>query len=342
MRWTETLVRTAATAGFVMLACVAARANGLIPVHGFVLAPPHRGHLLMRLDRVVDTMPAGVYAVATGTSGTPPPPGTEVDALVTRAPDGLVLQGSPIAAERFIAGTPNRDIKRTLTAGDAVPAYTLVDQRGRAMRLDAFAGRVTILSFVFSRCPDATVCPAISGKFLYLQRHLDPGRFHLVEVTLDPAYDSPAVLAAYGRRFDADPRMWSIVTGEPAQVKDVMDSFGLSSFEDGTDNYIHDVRIVLIDGKGIVRDVVQTADWSPDDVIAAASAMAGLQSNPLRLFWFATIANVIAFCGGNQSVGTLIFTVAVVGLMCSISIPLVVWVGRRMFSEKKKATRISS
>lgn len=335
MKWTEIFVRTAATAGFVLSACVAARANGLVPVHGFVLAPPRHGQLLMRLERVVDTIPAGVYAVNIGARGAPPAPGTEVDALVTRGRDGLVLHGTPVAAGRFVAGMPNPAIKRIISAGDPAPAYTLVDQRGRPMRLDEPAGKVTILSFVFSRCPDETVCPAISGKFLYLQHHLDSRRFHLVEVTLDPAYDSPAVLAAYGRRFDADPRMWSIATGEPSQVKDVMDSFGLSSFEDGTTNYIHDVRIVLIDEKGIVRDVVQTAGWNPDDVVAAARSVASLGSNPLRLFWFATIANVIAFCGGNQSIGALIFVVAVIGLMCSISIPLVVWVGRRMFSENE-------
>ncbi len=335
MKWTESVFRTAATVGLVLTACAGARASGLVPVHGFVLAPPQHGHLLMRLERVVDTIPSGVYAVGMGASGAPPKPGTEVDALVTRGRGGLVLQDTPAAAGRFIAGTPNPAIKRILGAGDPAPAYTLVDQRGRLMRLDQLAGKVTILSFVFSRCPDATVCPAISGKFLYLQHHLDPRRFHLVEVTLDPAYDSPAVLAAYGRRFDADPRMWSIATGEPSQVKNVMDSFGLSSFEDGTANYIHDVRLAIIDQKGIVRSVVQTAGWDPEDVVAAASAAAGLGSNPLRVFWFATIANVIAFCGGNQSIGALLFVVAVIALMCCISIPLTVWVGRRIFSQKR-------
>jgi cytochrome oxidase Cu insertion factor (SCO1/SenC/PrrC family) len=289
----------------------------------------------MRLDRVVDMLRGGMYDV--GVSGTSAPqPGTEVDALLVREQKGLVLHGAPIPAQRFIAGTPNPNIKRFLTDGDPAPAYTLVDQRGRPMSLRTSSGKVTILSFIFSRCPDQTICPAISGKFLYLQHHLDPRRFRLVEVTLDPGYDSPAVLAAYGKEFDADPRVWSIATGEPSQVKDVMDSFGLSSFETGTDNYIHDVRLALIDGKGIVRDVVQTAGWNPDDVAATARSVAGLTTNPLRLFWFATIADVVAFCGGNGSVAALLFVVAVIGLMCSITIPLVVWVGRRILSEKER------
>lgn len=335
-RTAHLVARAAAAIGFMVATCAAAGASGLIPVHGFVLARPQRGQMIMRLERVVDTLRAGVYSVSGAGTGAPPP-GTEVDALVTRGRDGLALAGPPVAAAAFIAGTPNPAIKRILDAGDAAPAFTLVDQRGNPLRLNDAAGKVTILSFVFSRCPDLTVCPAISGKFLYLQHHLDPRHFHLVEVTLDPAYDSPAVLAAYGRQFDADPRMWSIATGEASQVKDVMDSFGLSSFEDGTANYIHDVRLVLIDGKGIVRDVVQTADWNPDDVAATARSIAGLESNPLRLFWFATVANVVAFCGGNQSIGALLFVVAVLFLLCAISIPLVVWVGRRILFEQKAA-----
>jgi cytochrome oxidase Cu insertion factor (SCO1/SenC/PrrC family) len=222
-------------------------------------------------------------------------------------------------------------IKHILTNGDSVPSYILVDQRGDPLRLDALR-KVTVLSFVFSRCPDRTVCPAISAKFAYLQHHLDPRYYHLVEVTLDPVYDSPAILASYAQRFDADPRIWSIVTGEPEQVKDVVDAFGVSSIADGSANYIHDVRLVLIDNRGIVQDVVQTADWNPNDVVAMARNLAGFSSNPLRRFWFATVANVAAFCGGNASVSSTILLVVVIAFISSITIPLLVWVTRRIVS----------
>ncbi len=324
-------VRVTAILGFGLMSCAAASADGLLPVHGFVLAPAHNGRVLMRLDPVVGMLHGGIYALEIAASGVPPA-GTEVDALVEQRGDGLVLHGAPVPAGRFVAGTLNPFVKHTLGAGDPAPPYALVDQRGRLLRLDQVAGKVTILSFVFSRCPDRTVCPAISGKFFYLQRHLDSRRFHLVEVTLDPTYDSPAVLAAYGRQFDADPRMWSIATGESAQVKDVIDSFGVSSIADGATNYIHDVRLIVIDGQGTVREVVQTADWNPDDVVAIAHNFAGEQSNPLRRFWFATIANVAAFCGGNGSVSTTVLLVVMIGAICGITIPLLMWFRRKIFS----------
>jgi protein SCO1/2 len=325
-------VRALVTLGFAVITCGAASASGLIPVHGFVLTRPEHGRVIMHLDPVVDTLGGGTYAVGVPASGVVPPPGTEVDALVTRQDRGFVLHGAPVPAARFIAGTVNPVIKHILAPGDSAPSYTLVDQDGHPLRLDALAGKVTILSFVFSRCPDRTVCPAISGKFAYLQSHLDPRHFHLVEITLDPTYDSPAVLAAYGRQFNANSQIWSIATGEPAQVKDVIDAFGVSSIAEGSANYIHDVRLALIDGHGIVRDVVQTAGWDPDDVAASARGLAGLASNPLRRFWFATVANVAAFCGGNASVGTTLLLVVVIGGISAITIPLLVWVTRRIFS----------
>jgi cytochrome oxidase Cu insertion factor (SCO1/SenC/PrrC family) len=322
-------VRATLLLGFLMIWFRNSSAAELIPVHGYVLSSPENGRVIMRVLRVPDMLQGGVYAVRLSASGKLPSPGTEVDALIVREGNTLALYDRPVAAPRFVAGTPNPVVKHIVTSGDRAPAYTLVDQEGRPLRLDRAGGKVTILSFVFSRCPDKTVCPAISGKFAYLQHHLDSQHFRLVEVTLDPMYDSPAVLQRYGQQFDADPKIWSIVTGESAQVKDVIDAFGVSSIASGSASYIHDVRLVLIDGHGIVHDVVQTADWNPDDVVAMANNIAGFASNPLRRFWFATVANLVAFCGGNASVATTLLLVAAIGGISFITIPILIWITRR-------------
>jgi cytochrome oxidase Cu insertion factor (SCO1/SenC/PrrC family) len=329
---TGAFVRAAAIFGFVLLSSAFASGSvgGLIPVHGYVLGVPQHGQLLMRLEPVVNMLKGGTYHVGDDAPGKPPAPGTEVDALLVREPRGLVLRGQPTPAVAFVAGTPNTVVTHLVGTGDPAPAFPLVDQLGRPMRLNQFTGKVTLLTFVFSRCPDVTICPAISGKFLYLQHHLDPRRFHLVEVTLDPTYDSPAVLAAYGRQFDADPQMWSLASGESAQVKNVIDSFGVSSLANGESDYIHDVRLEILDANGILRDVSTTADWNPDDVAARARDIAGLPSNPLRTFWFATVANLTAFCGGNASVSGTLLLVVVIVLIGSVTIPLLVWFGRRI------------
>ena len=118
--------RSAAILGFVLASCGAARADGLLPVHGFVLARPQHGRVLMRLDPVVDMLHGGVYSVglpanARAGTGALPAPGTEVDALVVQR-EGLVLRSGPVPAGRFVAGSPNPLVKRVLVAGDPAPA----------------------------------------------------------------------------------------------------------------------------------------------------------------------------------------------------------------------------
>ena len=189
-----------------------------------------------------------------------------------------------------------------------------------------------LLSFVFTRCPDRTLCPAISGKYLYIQNHMDAAHVHLVEITLDPPYDSPAVLHAYGEQFTADPGRWSLLTGQASQMKDVLDEFGISSISDRPGNYVHDDRLIVAGPDGRIVQVIPTAGWSPDDALAVASDAAGLGSNPLRRFELATIAGVASLCGGSMQTGVVILDslAFVFGVLLLGSI--LAWWGRRIFA----------
>ena len=312
---------------FFAISSVAARANGLIPVHGYVLSTPRRGRVIMRINGVVGMLHAGMYSVAT--SGKVPAPGTQVDALVVKRRGGLALAEEPTPASAFVAGVPNAAVKRLISDGDPIPSYTLIDQNGHAFRLGTFRGKVTLLSFVFTRCKD--VCLTISSKFQQLQRLLDARHFHFVEVSIDPAYDSPAVLLAYGRNFNADPRVWTLATGEASVVSAMMSSFGVSSLANGDDDFLHNTSLVIVDRDGVVREVVQSAGWEPKNVAADARAMAGLSSNPLRRLWFQTFAQVSAFCGGDQSVAVVMILAVAIPAILIVTVPILLWFRRRIF-----------
>lgn len=320
--------RAAAVLAFLAMSGAAARANGLIPVHGYVLSTPRRGRVIMRIQRVVGMLQAGMYSVAA--SRHVPPPGTQVDALVEKRPGGLALEGDPKPAAAFVAGVPNAAIKHLVGDGDREPVYPLVDQSGHAFRLSDFEGKVTLLSFVFTRCKD--VCLTISSKFERLQRLLDPRDFHLVELSIDPTYDSPAVLSAYGRKFDADNRIWTLATGESSTVSAFMSSFGVSSLSQGDDDFLHNTSLVMIDPHGVVRESVQTAGWEPKNVAAEARALAGLSNNPLRRFWFETFAQVQAVCGGSESYAVVVILCAAIPALLLIIAPILIWFGRRIFA----------
>jgi protein SCO1/2 len=309
-----------------------ARANGAtapFPVHGTALATPGQGAVIAAVDAV-----PGLYASQTRRFRTTTAlrPGETFDAYLDPATSTLddVNEAAP-----FVAGLPNKLIERPLAQGDRLPPYRFVTQTGRTFRFSDLAGKVVLLSFVYSRCPDIKICPAISSKFSYLQHHLDPAHFALVEMTLDPLEDSPATLAAYAKQFDADPSRWSMITGEPSQVKDVLDAFALDPLETGPGRIIHDDTLVILKGDGTIAELIPTSGWTPDDVLATADNVAGLASNPLRRFELATVAGVIALCGGSSSTGIVVLDSVVFLVGVGILGGLLIWITKRVIIDER-------
>ena len=106
-----------------------------------------------------------------------------------------------IACMGGAAAAPVRYIP-TLAAGDAIPTtLMLTTQNGRRFELSTFAGRAVLISFIYTRCRDARMCPLVAAKFATMQQSIGNEPIRLLLVTLDPAYDTPAVLASYGRRL---------------------------------------------------------------------------------------------------------------------------------------------
>ena len=106
---------------------------------------------------------------------------------------------------------------RKLHAGDRLPDFRLTDQQGRTVTEDDLRGRVAAVNFIYTRCPLPDICPRLSANFAALQRRFGD-RVPLLSVTVDPDYDTPAVLADYARRWSADPGGWRFLTGDVARL----------------------------------------------------------------------------------------------------------------------------
>jgi len=219
---------------------------------------------------------------------------------------GLAFAASTLAADAHavrVSGArriPAGDV-RALQLGDKLPETRFVDQRGRAFDLRQLRGQTVILAFVYSRCKDKRMCPLISAQFHALQEKLRGGAFHLVEVTLDPNYDRPPVLAQYGRKFGADPERWSILTGDPDAVFDFASQFSVTGFPDDRIGLIHTDRTVVADASGTIRELIDETGWSPDELVAAARHEAKLSSNPFLRFNLWLTQSVVAICGNGAA-----------------------------------------
>jgi cytochrome oxidase Cu insertion factor (SCO1/SenC/PrrC family) len=307
----------------------AAVSSAIYPVHGTALAMPSPGIVIAAVDEISGTSATQTRRYHTRTSLRS---GETFDAYLDTRTDTL---DDVNAAPAFVPGLPNRLITHIAALGDTMPAYQFESQSGRFLRISDFRGKVVLLSFTYSRCPDRAICPAISGKFSYLQRHLDPRRFQLVTITLDPLHDTPAVLKAYGSMFGADATHWSLLTGESAQIKNVIDSFGLDPLETDPGRIIHGDTLAIFDAKGKIAELIPTAGWSPDDVIASAENVAGLASNPLRRFELATVAGIISLCGGNISTGIVVLDSVVFLLGVGILGGLLFWITKHVIIKER-------
>ena len=187
-----------------------------------------------------------------------------------------------------------------LKPGDAVPEVpSFVDQLGRPFRFAGLRGQDVVLSFVYTRCRDARMCPLVAAKFARMQGALRGTPLRLVTLTLDPDYDTPPVLARYGAAYGADPARWTLATGPRAAVDELAGRFGIALERPHPGTVLHGEAAVLIDARGLVARYADGADWLPDDLLASAREVAALPSDPLlRLrLWLASSAS--ALCGGR-------------------------------------------
>ncbi len=277
----------------------------LIPIHGLVLDVRRNGTVIVRTDPATLTLPAQTrsYRVV---PRVPLLAGSGIDAFLDRSTTPWTLREA-VAAGPFVPGLPDPGRVVPVEEGRTLPSALLVDQQGRLVQLrNTFAGKTLLLSFIFTRCPDRNLCPAISGKFAYLQSHLDPKRFALAEITLDPTYDSPRALDEYGRAYGQNDKIWSLLTGRGTTITRLLDAFGIDSLRVSSSNFIHNDKLFIVGSNGRVADVVTTAEWDPDAAMAQARAIAGLASNPFERFKLSLIADVVAICGGSQWAGIVL------------------------------------
>jgi cytochrome oxidase Cu insertion factor (SCO1/SenC/PrrC family) len=319
-----------------MIALIAAALLAVIPVHGVVIANLQDGTTIVRTDPVTRMFPAQTRRYRLTPAATFRV-GTTIDALLDPSRKPWSLRQA-VAAASFAPGLPDSGRAVPVRIGSKLPAALLVDQRGRLVRLErAFSGKTLLLSFVFTRCPDRTLCPAISGKFAYLQRRLDPQRFALAEITLDPQYDSPAVLREYGAQYGARPQIWTLLTGTGSTIQRVLNEFSISSMRVSTSNFLHDDRLFIVTPGGSIAYVVETGTWDPLGVLAQARAVSGLASNPFERFKLALVADVVALCGGSESAGITLLELSLFTLLTVIAFAGV-WAVARVLWPKRNTT----
>ena len=89
-----------------------------------------------------------------------------------------------------------------VTGADYAKGFELSDHHGQVRHLSDFAGKVVVVFFGYTQCPD--VCPATMIELAQVKKLLgaDGERLQALFVTLDPERDTPELLKAYMVNFD--------------------------------------------------------------------------------------------------------------------------------------------
>lgn len=89
-----------------------------------------------------------------------------------------------------------------LTGADYAKDFSLADQNGQVRTIKDFAGKVVVVFFGFTQCPD--VCPTSMAELASIKKQLGPDgdKLQAVFISVDPERDTPQVLKAYMGNFD--------------------------------------------------------------------------------------------------------------------------------------------
>jgi protein SCO1/2 len=160
---------------------------------------------------------------------------------------GLASSALVLAGCSARAGLPSYSV---------VPDFTLTDQTGGPfLSAQALKDRVWVADFIFTNCSGP--CPRMSSQMHQVQIAL-PEKVRLVSFTVDPARDTPEVLAAYASHFEARQGRWFFLTGPQEMLHHLgRDVFMLGNV-DG--NLEHSTRFVLIDKASRVRGFYLTSE----------------------------------------------------------------------------------
>ncbi len=158
----------------------------------------------------------------------------------------------------------------------------VIDSENHSLHLRELThGRVTVMSFIYTRCAAAKACPYATGVLmqLYQQSQDDPAlvkEMRLISMSFDPAADTPERMAAYSTlaKTERPAAEWKfLTTRSQAQLQPILDSYGQavnkrSNPNDPQGPLYHILRVFLIDADGNVRNIYSSDTLDPRLVLA--------------------------------------------------------------------------
>lgn len=161
--------------------------------------------------------------------------------------------------------------------GNAVPNFQFRNQNNREISLKQFRGKVVVLTFIYTRCASSQFCPLMSRNFAHLDQMLatDPklyAKTHLLSISFDPKYDTPAVLRSYGGaytgRYTKETfQHWDFAAPSQVELASVLQWFDVGVTSSNGKVVAHSVSTAVIGPDGKIRAWYPTNTWTPQQAL---------------------------------------------------------------------------
>ena len=169
-----------------------------------------------------------------------------------------------------------------LAPGNRVADQTFVDQDDAPLTMAWTDGRVAVVTFIYTRCPLPDFCPAIDRRLGELQRSIRGASgsiadVRLLSISIDPAFDRPAVLKAHARKLGADPAVWRFVTMPAPELTAFGRQFGLDVRQSGSApaDIEHNLRTVVLDRNRRIVEMRRGSSWTAAELLVTLRPVAG-------------------------------------------------------------------
>src|SRR5690606_2891575 len=160
------------------------------------------------------------------------------------------------------------------------PNFSLPASHGKTFTLSQQQGKLVVLGFGFSHCPD--ICPTTLARLAQAYKDLGDlaAEVQVVYVTVDPERDTVERLRQYMSHFHSS---FIGVTGTPEELAKVRKAYGILAAKemhaDGNYEVHHSSYLYLVDPQGLLRSLVPFGKSSDDiahdiKIILASTASA--------------------------------------------------------------------
>ncbi len=159
------------------------------------------------------------------------------------------------------------------------PDFTLEDAEGQTVSLGDLKGKVLVLHFIYTSCPD--VCPLHAERIADIQAMINqtPMReqVRFLTVTTDPARDTPEVMLEFGSVHGLDRTNWTFLTTKRDQPEDatrqLAERFGHKFMKTDDGYQAHGVVTHIIDRDGRWRANFHGLEFEPTNLVMLVNAL---------------------------------------------------------------------